>query len=166
MIAEWIPTLGVAALVMLMIYRRGRRLFTRQRFGSRRLLVRMAIVGSICVLLLPILLLARGVAPAIGLGLGLSLGLLARTLTKFEVTEQGLFFTPNAYVGVAVMSLFLGRMIYRLTAIGAAGGSPFRDGFQRSPMTAAVVAVLIGYYVTYYAAIFARGRRLLQQGQV
>ena len=49
--------------------------------------------------ILGILLLARGVAPAIGLGLGVSLGLLALTLTKFEVTEQGVFFTPNAYVG-------------------------------------------------------------------
>jgi energy-converting hydrogenase Eha subunit A len=170
MIMDWLPTLGIAALVMVMVYRRGRRLFGRQRFGSRRFLFRLSLVALLCAVLLPVVLLARGLAPAIGLALGVLLGLLARGLARFEVTPDGVFFTPNAYMGIAVLSLLLGRMIYRAATIGALGGSfaagdsPFTDGLQRSPLSAAIFALLLGYYATYYATLYARGRRL--QGEM
>ena len=37
--------------------------------------------------------------------------------TKFEVTPQGMFYTPNAHIGIALSLLFVGRVIYRMVVL-------------------------------------------------
>jgi hypothetical protein len=70
-------------------------------------------------------------------------------LTKFEQTAQGLFYTPNAHLGIALSLLFIGRLIYRAFQIYLSVGNPSLHDFTRSPLTLAIFGTLAGYYVTY-----------------
>jgi len=159
--------LAVAGFVMLFVflmYRRFRRLFGRQPLQPARLkfrIVFLLVVGA--------MLLQRGgfgaqsaLAVAIGLGGGVALGLLGVRLTTFETTPQGRFYTPHGGIGLLLSALLLGRLAYRFVVVwplmhGAhvAGGSPMAS-FQRSPLTLAIFALLVGYYVTYCIGILLR----------
>jgi len=155
---------GFAVLIALMYYRRLRRLFGRQPVQPMRMKFRIAIL-----LLVGALLLLRGalgpqggLAVVAGLGGGIALAWLGLRLTTFESTPQGNFYTPHGGIGLALSVLLLGRLVYRFFVIAPvvqdahqAGMDPFA-AFQRSPLTLAIFALLIGYYVTYYIAILLR----------
>lgn len=155
---------GFAVLIALMYYRRLRRLFGRQPVQPMRMKFRIAIL-----LLVGALLLLRGalgpqggLAAVAGLGGGIALAWLGLRLTTFESTPQGNFYTPHGGIGLALSALLLGRLVYRFFVIAPvvqdahqAGMDPFA-AFQRSPLTLAIFALLIGYYVTYYIAILLR----------
>jgi len=155
---------GFAVLIALMYYRRLRRLFGRQPVQPMRMKFRIAIL-----LLVGALLLLRGalgpqggLAAVAGLGGGIALAWLGLRLTTFESTPQGNFYTPHGGIGLALSVLLLGRLVYRFFVIAPvvqdahqAGMDPFA-AFQRSPLTLAIFALLIGYYVTYYIAILLR----------
>lgn len=164
-----LQALAPAALALLVVaalyYRRMRRLFGRQPVQPARMkfrIVFLLIVGA--------LLLSRGIAHAhdaaavmaAGLGTGVALALLGLKLTRFETTPQGRFYTPHGGIGLALSALLLGRLAYRfvvlwpqLQAAHGAGADPF-SSFQYSPLTLGLFALLIGYYVAYYAGILIR----------
>jgi cytochrome b561 len=86
--------------------------------------------------------------------------------TKFERTEQGDFYTPHTYIGLAVSVLLIGRITYRFFIVYPAmqaathvDQNPFA-AFQRSPLTLAIFGVLIGYYVFYYAGVLRASKSL------
>jgi hypothetical protein len=155
---------GFAVLIALMYYRRFRRLFGRQPVQPARMKYRIAFL-----LVLGALLLARavtgleaGVAVATGLAVGVALAWLGLRLTTFETTPQGRFHTPHGGIGLALSALLLGRLAYRFFVIAPmlqdaheAGMNPFA-AFQRSPLTLAIFALLIGYYVTYCSGVLLR----------
>ncbi|MFI4969213.1 MAG: DUF1453 domain-containing protein [Lysobacterales bacterium] len=156
---------AVAVLVMLSLYYwRFRRLFGRQRVQPARMKFRIAFL-----LLVGVLLMLRGmtqpdiaIAAAAGLAGGVALALLGLRLTRFESTPQGRFYTPHGGIGLALSALLVGRLAYRFFVIGpalqaahGAGADPF-GGFQRSPLTSAMFALLIGYYVAYYAGVLIK----------
>jgi drug/metabolite transporter superfamily protein YnfA len=155
---------GFAVLFVFVMYRRFRRLFGRQPVQPARLKFRVAIL-----LLAGGFLLLRGGLDAqgglaVGLGLagGVALGLLGVRLTRFEDTPQGRFYTPHGGIGLVLSALLLGRLAYRFVTIwplmqGArmAGENPM-GSFERSPLTLAIFALLVGYYVTYYVGILLR----------
>jgi hypothetical protein len=64
---------------------------------------------------------------------------------------EGLFYTPNAHLGIALSLLFVGRILYRLFEVYLiAPGMPNEVGdFARSPLTLAVFGLLAGYYIRY-----------------
>lgn len=168
----WIPTLAVSALVMFVLFRRARRLLTRQRFSLLRVGLRLGLIGTVCALLLLVFSLSRGLAPLVGLAAGVVLGLLGAALTRFEVAEDGVYYTPNAYVGFAVLSLLVGRLIYRVTRMRAVAqltqpvGGDFAttlDSIQGSPWTAIILFTLLGYYLCFYTAVLIRGWILTQR---
>jgi len=64
-----------------------------------------------------ILSVAKGWVPAAGLGIGTVVGLFGMLLTRFDSTDDELHYTPNAYVGVAVLSLLLARLVYRFSQL-------------------------------------------------
>ena len=162
----WLWTILVGALVMLMLYRRGRRLFMRQRYRRRRLMVRIAIVGSVGAVLLIVITLTKGLWPSLGLVAGLGLGALGVSLTRFDTEGNDLYFTPNPWVGLTVLSLVVGRLVYRFfvlrTVIDVAqSGGPLTAGPPGlSPLTGAMVLALIGYVLFYYSLILVRGGRV------
>jgi hypothetical protein len=94
-----------------------------------------------------------------GLLLALPLGLLGLRLTRFELSAEEKFYTPNTILGVAVTLLFVGRIVYRMVALfgpdRAAGMPP--SPFQ-NPLTLFIFGLTAGYYITYNVGVFLRGR--------
>ncbi len=148
-----LATLGIIALILWRVYARIRRVIGRQAFKRRRSIGALVFFP----LLLALLLLASIAHPinlitlSAGAAVGAMLGAYGLRLTRFEATEEGHFYTPNAHLGIALSLLFVGRLVYRyvqLQMIGEAlAGSPM--DFTRSPLTLLIFATLAGYYVAY-----------------
>ena len=144
---------GVVLLVLWRLYSRVRRMVGRQRYRS----VRPWVTVVLFPLLLLALLLASLAQPeslaalVLGAVVGAALGVWGLRLTRFEATEAGLFYTPNAQLGIALSLLFIGRIVYRFLQLRLLGGSPALppEDFTRSPLTLAIFATLAGYYIVY-----------------
>ncbi len=97
---------------------------------------------------------------------GTLLGVFGLSRTKFEVTPQGLFYTPNAHLGIALSLLLVGRVLYRMITVYVDGPEAARNGmdFARSPVTLALFGLLAGYYVAYAIGL-VRWRRRVERGQ-
>jgi len=108
-----IALLILAPLLGWRVYARFRRMVGRQRLSRVRLRITLTIF--------PLLVLLLGYAARSHLESlnWLATGLLAGTLlavyglraTRFEPTAQGLFYTPNAHLGIALSILFVGRIL-------------------------------------------------------
>jgi hypothetical protein len=149
------------------IYARFRRMVGRQRLSRVRPWITLAIF--------PLLILLLGFAAAMthverlgwlgaGLGLGAMLGVYGLNKTRFEPTPQGLFYTPNAHLGIALSLLFVGRIAYRfIEAYALAPREPHgMDDFARSPLTLAIFGLLAGYYVCYAIGLLRWRFRVLR----
>ena len=157
----------IAALLIWAVARRLRRTFGRQAVQPGRIWLRIGILtiagGLIAASSAP-----RGSAMLAaflaGLACGAALAYIGLRHTRFEVTPEGRFYTPHTYIGLAVTLLFLGRLAYRfLYLAGGPNGmlAPDADAasaYQRSPLTVAIFAVLVGYYVLFYAGVLRRSR--------
>lgn len=166
-------TLLIAGIVLLILYRRFRRNFGRQRLRPKRMVFRIVVLAVVCLLLLasPFRGLASDVAAAGGAVIGIALGLWALMHTKFENSEAGRFYTPNGYIGMAVVALLIGRLIYRFavvyptihSAMHEAAQNPQTqmtpfDAYQRSPLTLGIYFILASYYICYYAGVLIKSR--------
>lgn len=153
-------TLAIAALLALLVWRayaRFKRMVGRQRLSKVRPWITLTVFPLLLVLLAtsavahPERLLVLAVALVVGGGLAV-FGL---RHTKFEATPQGLYYTPNAHLGIALSSLFVARIVYRFIELGSldpsvfAAGNPHAADFARSPLTLAVFGLLAGYYIGY-----------------
>jgi hypothetical protein len=154
-----------AVLIAWMLYRRFRRLFGRQRVQPTRLKFRIAVLllAGAFVVLRGLVQMDVALGALAGLGGGVALGLLGIRWTRFENTPQGSFYTPHSAIGIALAALLVARLAYRFVVLypdlqaahGAGDPDPFA-GLQHSPLTAAMLALLIGYYVTYYIGVLLR----------
>jgi hypothetical protein len=98
-------------------------------------------------------------ALAVGTAAGIAYGIWGLKLTRFEETDEGYFFTPNARLGIVIAMLFAARVlyigfelyagstptppVYRQPADHAGGwfdGCVFRHVFDRHPALAAEAA--------------------------
>jgi hypothetical protein len=149
-------TLAFLVLIAWRMQARVRRLIGRQRFSRWR--------SSVTLLLFPVLIALLARAPhhlpeegnylIVGLGLGLVLGLLGLRLTRFEVTAEGHFYTPNAHLGVALSVLLVARIGYRLATGSFAGtAEPGAPPTGLTPLTLLLIGALAGYYWTYAAGL-------------
>ena len=143
----------VVALVAWRFYARIRRMIGRQRLSSARPWFTIALLPLVLVLLLATGTLhpMAGVAAAGGLVAGIALGQVGTRLTKFEATPAGLFYTPNAHLGIALSLLFILRVGYRFVMLQVGGAGTSAQAMQPggSPLTMAILGMLVGYYVTY-----------------
>lgn len=158
----------VAALVVWGIYRRMRRSFGRQRVQDKRMWLRIGILTLVTILVA--VSIARDIdmlgALAAGIACGAVLGYFGLRHTKFEITSEGRFYTPHAYIGLLVTALFVGRILYRFAEVynngaGPAGGAgqSLAATYQHSPFLLAILGTLVGYYVLYYLGVLQRTRR-------
>ena len=148
-----ITVILVVALVVWRLYARIRRVIGRQRLSKMRPWVTVIAFPLILVLILSGRLLHPMTAVAVlgGAVVGIALGLLGTRLTKFEATPAGLFYTPNAHLGIGLSLLLLLRLGYRFVMLQMDGGSLDPQSMQlgSSPLTMAIFGTLAGYYVTY-----------------
>jgi TRAP-type C4-dicarboxylate transport system permease large subunit len=148
-----ITVVAVVALIGWRMVARIRRVIGRQRLSPAR--------PWFTVLLFPLILLLvlftglahpmTTAAMAAGVAVGIVLGLYGTRLTRFEVTPAGLFYTPNAHLGIALSVLLVLRLGYRFVMLQL-GGQPFDPQSMQlgnSPLTMAIFGTLAGYYVTY-----------------
>ena len=166
-----ISIVAILALVPLMawrMYARVRRMIGRQRLSR----VRPWITLVIFPLLLGLLVLAarahldRLWFLGIGVAAGGALALFGLKKTRFERTPEGLFYTPNAHLGIGLSLLLTGRVIYRLVEVFVFGHVPppaEPNDFAITPLTLGVVGLLAGYYVVYAAGL-VRKRSALRAG--
>lgn len=154
----------ITALVIWALYRRMRRSFGRQRVQEKRMWVRIGILTLIAVLIGGTI--ARNVdllgVLAAGVVCGAALAYVGLRYTKFEITSQGRFYTPHAYIGLVIAALFVGRFLYRFlgtydgTTPPAAAGQNLVAVYQHSPFLLAAFGAVVGYYVPYYLGVLQR----------
>jgi hypothetical protein len=162
-------TIGLIALFALLCWRayvRFKRMVGRQRLSKVRLRITLTVFPLL------VLLLGYGaradpqrlVWMAAGLGVGTLLAFYGLARTRFEPTPQGLFYTPNAHVGVALSLLFVARILYRLVEIYVVDPAMPRDAstFARSPLTLAVFGLLAGYFIAYAIGLARWRSRVLE----
>ena len=82
---------------------------------------------------------------------GSLLGVYGLCQTRFESTPQGLFYTPQAHLGIALSLLLIGRLLYRLIELYALDTTAPRGApeFAQSPLTVAIFGLLASYYIAY-----------------
>jgi hypothetical protein len=149
-------------LIVWRVYSRIRRMVGRQRLSKVRPWITLTLFPLI-VAMLALATLHRPERLAIlagGLAIGIALAVFGLKRTKFEVTPQGFFYTPNAHLGIALSLLFVARILYRFVEIYAMNPTTPRDmrEFGSSPLTLAVFGLLAGYYIGYAAGL-VRWRR-------
>jgi hypothetical protein len=161
--------LGMAALIGWRIYKRVRSLVGRQRLTAWRPWI------SVC--LFPLLIIglfvglashpARVLPELAGVVLGIGLAFYSLRLTRFENTPAGLYYTPNAHIGIVLSLLLVARLGYRLVqsylATNAFTAPPV--SLLRSPLTVFIVGLLAGYYAAYAFGLL-RWRHKLQRSAV
>jgi len=100
---------------------------------------------------------------ALGVVCGALLAIYGLTRTKFERTDEGLFYTHDARLGIALSSLFVVRLIYRLGDL-ALHGTQASQGydFALSPWTLAPVGLFAGYYIVYAIGLLRERWRMLR----
>src|SRR5665647_1179731 len=113
--------LALVPLIMWRVYARFRRMVGRQRLSRVRPWITLAIFPTLVALLAYV---SRGQPQRLAwLAAGLAGGvLLARygwKKTVFEPTPRGLYYTPNAHLGIALSLLLVCRGLYRVVEIDA-----------------------------------------------
>ncbi|HYU30831.1 MAG TPA: hypothetical protein VEW48_01595 [Thermoanaerobaculia bacterium] len=134
------------------VYMRFRRMVGRQRLSKARPWITLGIFSTVIVVLM--VFAAQGHTQSLwgiaaGLPVGAGLALYGLRITRFEPTPQGLFYTPNAYLGIAMSLLFFGRILYRLVEVYQITAAHARPDFMKSPLTLSVFGLIAGYYTVY-----------------
>jgi hypothetical protein len=162
-----LTVLALLPLIVWRMYARLRRMIGRQRLSRIRPWVTLVMFP----LLLALLALAarahleRLWFLGVGVAFGGALGVFGLRKTRFERTPQGLFYTPNAHLGIALSLLLVGRVIYRLVAVFVFGVAPAPaepNDFAITPLTLGIVGLLTGYYIVYSAGLVRQRAALLR----
>lgn len=157
-----------APLIVWRLYARTRRNFGRQPIQPKRMWTRVAIFSAITLLVA-----AQGIIDprlAEGLTAGLAgggvLGIVALKLTRFEIDGQNDCYFPNPWLGLGLTALLLGRLLFRLMMLypQMSQATEGHAAYQRSPLTMAILGLLLGYYIAYYAGLLIHHRRVTAAG--
>jgi hypothetical protein len=166
-----LPWLIIVPLIVWRMYGRIRRNIGRQVLGKRRPWVTLTIFPVVVILLGMQTMAHPQQMPALlsglvaGLVAGAALGVFGTKHTKFENTTEGMFYTPNAHLGIALSVLFMGRIGYRLFQLYSmdAGARPNPNDFASSPLTLAIFGLLAGYYISYAVGLIRYRHRAEQE---
>ena len=148
-----ITLLVLVPLIAWRVYARIRRMVGRQRLSK----IRPWITLTIFPMLVLMLALAgmrhpeRLMLLAGGLAVGVLLSVYGLRHTKFEVTPQGYYYTPNAHLGIALSLLFIARIAWRIFEVYVLNPDLKHDlqEFGASALTLGVFGLLAGYYIGY-----------------
>ena len=142
-------------------YRRIRRSFGRQPWQPKRTMFRLAILSLAVVGLgfAAVFLPHAGWGIAAGMAAGAVLGWLALRHTHVGAVDGKRYYTPNPWIGGALSLLLIGRLVWRWNQ-GAFAGGAMQASQQASPLTLAVAAALVGYFVANNIGRMLRMRNL------
>lgn len=160
---------GVLAVIALMPLS----LFLRYRAGTARRPARrwvaainlVAVAISVCLLLLVAAVMSAWVPVAfryvlIGLAGGCLLGLLGLWLSRWEMTPRSLYYTPSRALVLAITLVVTARLLYGFWRSWHAWHSTPGDGSWLAASGAAgslaAGALVLGYYLTYWAGVWRR----------
>lgn len=156
-LTPWLMTAGIG----LLYYRRIRRQFGRQTYRPKRTVVRIAFLGAVAcgVAVAAVALPHIAIAVACGALAGAALGWLAQRHMHVEWRDGLRSYTPNPWIGGALSVLLVARLAWRWHAGGFAFGAA-ADSQQVSPLTFAVLATLLAYYLVSGIGLMLRMRAL------
>jgi membrane protein CcdC involved in cytochrome C biogenesis len=165
---QLIITGAIIALVAWRMYSRIRRVIGRQRLSVKRVWVRIVVFPLVVAMLAfsPAMHTDALSYLACGVAIGVALGVLGLRLTRYEVTGEGLFYTPSAHLGIALSTLLIARIVYRFAVTGLLGAGAGRPpmGGTLTPLTMLIVGTLVGYYWTYAVGLLRWSARSRDAG--
>jgi len=158
----------LSVVVVWALYRRFRRNIGRQAVDVRRLRIRVGIFVLLGALVPLVAARDMSLLGALlgGMAGGAGLAYFGLQHTKFEATDAGRFYTPHTYIGLFVSALFLARVAFRILTVHVnTDATAFSNqtplaAYQKSPLTLAILGVLIGYYVLFYMGVLRKSRNL------
>lgn len=159
----FVPYLATAGIGWI-YYRRIRRSFGRQTWQPKRTAFRsvflaLAVVGLVfAAVFMP----HTGWGIAAGAVAGIALGLLALRHTHAQIIDGKGYYTPNPWIGGILSLLLIGRLAWRWSQ-GAFAGGAMQASQQASPLTLALAATLVAYFVTNNIGLMLRMRELAKQ---
>jgi hypothetical protein len=144
---------GIALAVVILLWRIGARV--RRTIGRQRLQPRRVRFSAYFLPFAMVLLMLgasshpwNAAAQFAGIALGVAAASYSIRTSRFEVVNGEHFYTPNPYVGTAVVALFLGRLLYRLalvyTTTGAFTSAP--ESLVKSPLSVFTAGLMLGFY--------------------
>ena len=159
-LAPLTPYLSMAAIAFL-YYRRIRRTFGRQPWKPVRSGIRLGVMALLGAALVSAAVFLPGVLPGIVTGavVGIGLGVLALRHTHTEWADGRGWSTTNPWIGAALTVVLLGRLAWRMGS-GALATGDGASGFQASPLTFGIAAILVGFYFVNGAGLAWRMREL------
>ena len=93
----------------------------------------------------------------VGFGFGFLLGLLGLVVTRWEKTPIAVYYTPNRWLVLLITLAVAARMLYGLWRIWHAWHTTGHDKSWLAsagiPGSMAVGALVLGYYLTYFAGL-------------
>ncbi|MEA9581270.1 hypothetical protein VC218_20970 [Xanthomonas nasturtii] len=162
-IAPFTPYLSMAAIAFI-YYRRIRRSFGRQQWKP----VGTAVRAAVLVIAAAALAFAVYGLPQVRLGValgtaaGIGLGALSLRYTHAEWVDGRGWYTPNPWIGGALMLVLLGRLAWRWGS-GAFSEGAAAAGSQASPLTLGIAAALVLYSLVHVGGVWWRLRQLRLQ---
>ena len=87
---------------------------------------------------------------------GIALSFIGHRLTKFDNADGALSYTPNAYLGLTLMIIFVTRIAYRFFQISEISQQQDPAAMQHlgnNPLTMLVFGLLVCYYACYSIGI-------------
>jgi hypothetical protein len=172
MFAQALAPALLVPLFGFVLYRRVRRNIGRQSLRPTQLTVRIAMLALATVMIATSL--ARGADLQLWLAAGtlpgIALAIYGLKLTRFEISPQGSFYTPNPYLGIAISMVLIARIVYRMIQVwpamqsarqaaepGAMTVSPLAMSTS-TPITMALLGLVIGYYIAYCVGLLRHAR--------
>jgi len=166
-----VVTLVLLAFIAWRLQARIRRMIARQKLSTMRPWVNVILFP----LLIAVLALGSHTQPlaqaslAGGAVLGAALGVIGLRLTRFEVSAEGLYYTPSAHIGVVLSVLLVCRIAWRFLRTGFPASPVAPSGaVALTPLTLALFGTLAGYYFAYAVGLLrwaAKSRSLSPKPQ-
>lgn len=153
---DWMHIAIPLLLTGFFIYRHTKRTIGFQKLAKRRLTFRLTLFSllGVIIFLLGFVHPIHFIGYILGLAAGATLGMTAIRHTRFEQRTDGWYYRTHLWVEIAVLVLFLSRIVYRLAFIALSSNPASLNPadpmqFTKDPLTAGVFFILVSYYVLY-----------------